>query len=76
MSQLRLSVSAEVMGWAKAEAEAQGFASPEAYAAHILQRAKDGSDLRATLLAADPVPLSEFDESFFASLDRIASGEA
>lgn len=75
MSHLRVSVSSEVMGWAKAEAEAQGFATPEDYAAFLLQRAKDGSDLRAKLLTADPVPLSEFDAAFFASLDRIASGQ-
>ena len=75
MSHLRVAVSSEVMGWAKAEAEAQGFSTAEDYAAFLLQRAKDSGDLRATLLAADPVPLSEFDESFFASLDRIASGQ-
>ena len=70
MSQLRISVSNDVLGWAKAEAAAQGFESPEAYAAHVLQRAKEGSDLRATLLAADPVPVSEFDDAFFEDLDR------
>ncbi|MCZ8336493.1 MAG: hypothetical protein O9328_19705 [Rhodobacteraceae bacterium] len=39
-----------------------------------MQRAKEGSGLRVTHLAADPVPLSEFDESFLACLDRVASG--
>lgn len=70
MSHLRIPVSSDVIGWAKAEAEAQGFGSPEAYAAHLLMRAKDGSDLRAALLAADPVPVSEFDDAFFEDLDR------
>ena len=73
MTKLRIPVSSDVMGWAKAEAEAQGFPSPEAYAAHVLQRAKDGSDLRAALLGAVPVPVSEFDDAFFADLDRSVS---
>lgn len=75
MSQLRLSLPEDLIDWTKSEADARGFPSPEAYAAHLLQRAKDGADLRTTLLAADPVPVSEFNESFFASLDRIATGQ-
>ncbi|MEN9408148.1 MAG: hypothetical protein RL216_122 [Pseudomonadota bacterium] len=70
MSHLHVTVSKDLMGWAKAEAEAQGFASPEEYAAFLLQRAKDGSDLRAALLAGLPVPVSEFDVRYFDDLDR------
>lgn len=71
-----IDLSDETEAWATARAEAEGFATLSDWVAFQVQRQKDAETLRAALTANDPVPLSEFDDAFFAELDRIADGAA
>ncbi len=69
-------LSEETELWAKARAEAEGFLTLSDYVASLVQQQKDAEQLRAALVAADPVPLAEFDDSFFAALHKIATDAA
>lgn len=69
-------LSEETELWAKARAEAEGFLTLSDYVASLVQQQKDAEQLRAALVAADPVPLAAFDDSFFATLHKIATDAA
>lgn len=62
--------------WAKARAEAEGFLTLSDYVASLVQQQKDAEQLRAALVDAEPIPLSAFDDSFFAALDKAATDAA
>ena len=70
MNSVTISIEAATEAWAEEKARAAGYASASEYLAHLVQRERDVEQFRATLLAAAPVPVSEFDEAFFADLDR------
>lgn len=66
----------ETEAWAVERARSEGFATVSDWVAFLVQRQKDGETLRVRLLANDPVPVSEFDDAFFAELDRVIDGAA
>ncbi len=76
MNMVVVDLPEETGTWATAKAEAEGFLTLSDYVASLVQRQKDAEQLRAALVAAEPVPLAAFDDSFFAALDKIATDAA
>jgi hypothetical protein len=70
MNSVPISIVAETEVRVEERARAAGFASATAYPAHRVQREQDVEPFRAILLAAVPVPVSEFDAAFFGDLER------
>ena len=70
MNSVTISIEADTEAWAEEKARAAGFASVSEYLAYLVQRERDVERFREKLMAAVPVPVSEFDEAFFADLDR------
>lgn len=66
----------ETEAWARSKAEAEGFLTLSDYMVFLVEQKKDADALRDRILANDPVPVSRFDDAYFAKLTGLARGGA
>lgn len=68
MTTMNISLPAEMKAFVDEQVREKGFMSSSEYIRDLLRDQREIADFRAMLDATTPVPISEFDDAFFARL--------